>query len=502
MQNPLPKIKLKFQVLFASWRTKFKKKQSEADTEHKILINEEIPAVVLQKNKRLELKKWHKVGIVVGAFCLLILTVFVFLGIYTYAVARGLMAQAKEAEELGKTGYLAFKAQNLPESETKIKELDVKLDEINASYQKLSFYKFIPLASRYYNDGQSALKAADKGLNAGLTTIQAITPYADVLGFSGEGSFEGGTAEDRVKLILQTLEKVTPQLDSIESNLQEMQLALSEINPNDYPQTIKGKNIRSNIVAMQDGSKTAVTALTEFRPIIERLPEIAGANDQRKKYLILFQNDNELRPTGGFLTAYAVIFMENGKVIPEKSDDIYELDKKFIKRIPIPEELGKYLTTEKYWNLRDMNISPDFKVSMDQFLENYKEIKGEPSNVDGIIAVDTQLLTELVRVVGPIEIPGYGTFSAENDKRCDCPQIIYALSEIITKPTPYMREDRKGVLGPLMSAILQKIYSSPRTFMADLFTIGLESVSGDTCKLICLTQKIKPLWRLLALAAG
>ena len=39
------------------------------------------------------------------------------------------------------------------------------------------------------------------------------------------------------------------------------------------------------------------------------------------------------------------------------------LDKKFNQRIAIPEQLGRYLTTEKYWHLRDMNIYPDFVQS-------------------------------------------------------------------------------------------------------------------------------------------
>ena len=74
-----------------------------------------------------------------------------------------------------------------------------------------------------------------------------------------------------------------------------------------------------------------------FNQISKNDVEIAGGKGERKKYLILFQNDNELRPTGGFLTAYAVVFVENGKVSPEKSDDIYELDKKFSRK---PEPCG------------------------------------------------------------------------------------------------------------------------------------------------------------------
>ncbi len=423
-------------------------------------------------------KFWKKVALLIALILILLIAVLTTMGVYSLGVARSLMSKADRLQVLGKETYLEFKGQNLPAASTKLGELESEYQSFKTEYGKLGFYRSVPLARRYYLDGEAALTAVDHGLAAGKITLEAITPYADVLGFTGEGSFEGGTAEDRVKLILQTLEKVTPQLDAIESELIAMQDNLAEINPSHYPESLRDKAIRSNIVEVQTLAAGAVTALTDFRPIIEKMPEIAGAGGERKKYLVLFQNDNELRATGGFLTAYAVIFIEDGKVTPEKSDDIYELDKKFSKRIEIPEALGKYLTTERYWNLRDMNISPDFKISMEQFMEHYLDVPGEPENIDGVIAVDTELLTALLKVVGPIEIPGYGTFTAEIDERCDCPQIIYALSEIITKPTPYIREDRKGILGPLMRAILTKIYGSPRAYMADLFAIGLEAVEG------------------------
>ncbi len=149
---------------------------------------------------------------------------------------------------------------------------------------------------------------------------------------------------------------------------------------------------------------------------------------------------------------------------------------KFNERIEIPEALGRYLTTERYWNLRDMNISPDFKTSMDQFYGEYKDIPGEPDDIYGIIAVDTHFLTGLLEILGPVQVPGYGTFSAEPDARCDCPQIIYALSEIITRPTPYLREDRKGILGPLMRSVLTKAYDAPKEMNASLFEMGISSV--------------------------
>ncbi len=170
--------------------------------------------------------------------------------------------------------------------------------------------------------------------------------------------------------------------------------------------------------------------------------------------------------------------MENGKVTPEKSDDIYELDKKFTKKIPIPEKLGKYLTSEKYWNLRDMNISPDLSVSMDTFLTNYKLVQGEPQDIDGIIVIDTMVLTDLIDILGPVKVEGYGEFTTEPDTKYGAPEVVIALSEIITRPTPYLREDRKGILGPMMKAILEKVYGAGKEQFPALFTTMLKNING------------------------
>lgn len=402
----------------------------------------------------------------------------VLLGVYTTVVGLRLKVQAAEAQTHVRGALDAFKAQNLPGAEQELIALQASVDQLRQTYQLLGVYNFIPLARGYYQDGQHALKAADAGVKAGIKASQEITPYADVLGFQGEGSFTGGTAEDRIRLIIETLEKIMPAFDEIAQNLETVKTEISAVNPNRYPKSFRGIPVREQLANGQKTLVNAVDGFIGFRPVLEQLPDLAGGKGERKKYLILFQNDNELRPTGGFLTAYAVVFVENGKVTPEKSDDIYELDQKFTKRIPIPDALGKYLTTETYWHLRDMNISPDFKDSMDQFFTHYQEVRGEPSDINGIIAVDTVVLTDLLKILGPVQVGG-GTFSAEPETRCDgCAQVVYALSEIITRPTPYLREDRKGILGPLMQATLQKAYSAPKELWPQLFEMMWQDLEG------------------------
>jgi hypothetical protein len=431
-----------------------------------------------KKKKSIFARWWFRLILAVVLLVLFIGAPAFAVGSYTMATAAQLKLQADDAQRLAEVAYDKFKAQNLPEAQKGLEEVRGKLQDIRGTYTRLEFYNKFPFASGYYQDGIHGLNAADAGVDAGLKALQSVNQYADVLGFTGEGTFTGGSAEERLKLMLQTLSKITPELDAIGADLDKVQAEINEIDPNRYPEEFQGRKVRAQIVAAQQLSAGAATALNEFRPVIERIPFAAGADGKRKKYLVLFQNDNELRPTGGFLTAYSVIFVENGKVTPEKSDDIYELDKKFAKKIPIPPVLGKYLTTETKWNMRDMNIDPDFITSMDQFIANYKNVPGEPRDIDGVIAIDTHVLVELLKVLGPVEVPGYGTFSAETDPKCDCPQIIHALSEIITRPTPYIRPDRKGILGPMMGAVLQKAYSAPKTQWPQMFETAWKNVQG------------------------
>ncbi len=446
---------------------------------------------VTSRRTRAAMKPWQKILLSVGVVLLAVLVIGGIAAFQVYTVAKQLQAQAEEVKATGQAAYAAFKAQNLPEAESKLKETQTKFQTLETTYQQLAVYGKIPFIGAYYQDGEHGLKAAGHGIEAALKGTAAITPYADVLGFKGEGTFTGGTAENRIKLMIDTLGKVGPSFDAIVADLEKADQELAQINPNRYPETFKGMVIRERLATVQKTSAESVAVIKEFKPVIEQLPSIAGGNKMRKKYLLLFQNNNELRPTGGFLTAYAVVYVEDGKVTLEKSGDIYELDQKFTKKIAIPPTLGRYLTTEKTYHLRDMNTSPDFKISMDEFFANYQTLKGEPDHIDGIIALDTEVLKSLVSILGPVEVFNSGTFSAENDKRCDCPQIVYALSEIITKPTPYLRPDRKGILGPMMQAILTKAYTAPKQLWPQLFQLAWQSLEGRHVQMYFLDEKAR-----------
>ncbi len=447
--------------------------QEQNQTEPRIITTESAKS----KKRKISFwpqKKWQKALFVIFLFFIVSL-----LGIasYTLLIIKEIKLEVERTTPIIFEVKSLIASQNLKALPEKISQLQEAKTKIKNKYDRLALFSKLPFLSYYYQDGQKLFEVADHGLNIASKGIAALVPYLDLLGFQGEGSFTGGTTQDRIVLILETLKAIQPTIDEIDNESKTIVSILESIDAKRYPARIAGKEIKANVIRVQETAALYSQTFSDYKPVIASLGKMAGA-EKKQKYLVLFQNDNELRPTGGFLTAYAIINIEKGVVTSEKSDDIYELDQKFTKKVAIPPVLGKYLTTEKYYHLRDMNISPDFKTSMEEFYNNYKTVRGEPTDIDGIIAVDTTLLSELLRIIGPVEAPGYGVFSAENNIKCDCPQVVYALSEIITKPTPYLREDRKGVLGPLMKSILSKTYDLDKARFPELFQVALASIEG------------------------
>jgi hypothetical protein len=137
------------------------------------------------------------------------------------------------------------------------------------------------------------------------------------------------------------------------------------------------------------------------------------------------------------------------------------LDANFNSRIAAPEPIKRYLGVS-YWHLRDMNLSPDFKRSVGMFLENYQKID-KSTEIAGVFAIDTQVLVDLLNVLGRVGVPGWGNFKPDPDPRCfGCPQVVYQLELLADKPLATQNPNRKGFLAPLMHSVLSNALGAPK----------------------------------------
>ena len=137
--------------------------------------------------------------------------------------------------------------------------------------------------------------------------------------------------------------------------------------------------------------------------IVDRLPEILGSSDP-KTYLVLFQNNMELRPTGGFIGSFGLLTFEGGRMSDFTLSDVYSADGQLKGHIEPPAPIKNYLG-EANWFLRDSNWDPDFPTSArraEWFLD--KEIDRQ---VDGTISLDLSPVKSLLNHTGPIHLADY-----------------------------------------------------------------------------------------------
>ncbi len=439
-------------------------------------LNEDTLGGNNRRRRYLKLSKKH-VFIGLGVFFLLLILFVVFgLALPGKAVYdQGLRVQAKVEEVRA-----SVNTKNLEIMEDKLQELEEEIGLLENKYQRLKLAGVLPYLSKYYQDGEYAIKAAQTGINSADIVIEAVKPYQDFLGLEGGTEEEdieqqGKTAEEKINFLVESVEGIKPHLDDIDEQLKTIDEYLQEIDPQDYPSEFRGYQLRSLIIVSQNSLVQVRQFVKEGRPLIENLSWLLGKEEPRE-YLFLFQNDAELRPTGGFWTAYGILEIDEGKISPKVSDDIYALDALFNSNIPAPREIEEFHKNVYYWHLRDMNLSPDFPTSVQQFNEHYQDLPGAV-DFDGVIAIDTQVLVDILAVLGEVGVPGWGNFSAEPDDRCwGCPQVVYQLEVYATKPVPTIRTDRKGFLAPMMHSIISNALGSPKEKLANMVNMVWENM--------------------------
>lgn len=420
------------------------------------------------KFRFLKSKKFLRIGGVVGGVLLIIILVSVYLAIQAATVYK----DVKAVQAQGRVAADMMKQQNVELAKEELVKTKDQLAILQSDFKKLGIIKFFPFVSGYYKDAEHGFRAGEHGIDAAIIATDSLIPYADVLGLKGQSSFSQGSAEDRIRLAVKTMGKVVPKIDEIDAKLALAQSEIKQINPERYPEFWVFKDIKPQIIQIQTLVDEGVLAVNQGKPLIKVLPELLGESES-KKYLILFQNDNEQRPTGGFLTFYSIFRVEEGVIKVDTSSDIYDLDNSISSHPAAPYIISEYLPKVNRLYIRDSNLSPDFPTSMETFFELWEK-SPRSTDIDGVIAIDTKFLVNLLTILGEVNAGGL-TFKPDMDERCNCPQAVYVLNDNITRPVNYERDNRKALLGELLFATMNKaLSSSPSEYWGRLFQQALK----------------------------
>ncbi|MCX6035358.1 MAG: DUF4012 domain-containing protein [Chloroflexi bacterium] len=226
--------------------------------------------------------------------------------------------------------------------------------------------------------GVESLVAADESLSA-------LTPSLGNLGLS---SF----SMEQMPQILDALATARPALEHAGTHLEAAAAALARIKGSLSPRVERWVSQAGRLVQLaQYGIGGAQIA-----------PGLLGQESPRT-YLVLIQNSDELRPTGGFISAVGRVEISHGQLISMTVQDSYAIDD-FTKEYPYPpQQLLDYMGSEQ-WVLRDANWSPDFPTTALEAIHLYQI--SQPEQVDGVIGLNLKGIEMLIAGLEPLDVLG------------------------------------------------------------------------------------------------
>lgn len=172
--------------------------------------------------------------------------------------------------------------------------------------------------------------------------------------------------------------------------------------------------------------------------------------ENKKRYLIIFQNSNEIRPTGGFIGSFALVDVWKGEIknIEVPPQGSYALQGWLSENVLAPEPL--HLVNHR-WEFQDANWFPDFPASAKKIIWFYTK-SGGPS-VDGVIAITNGFFQKILEVIGPVEMPEYGkVINSEN--------FALEIQKAVEKEYDKKENKPKQIITDLTPKIIEKILQS------------------------------------------
>ncbi len=283
----------------------------------------------------------------------------------------------------------------------------------------------------------------------GLTTaadegVQALKP-----------SLDSALQKDQpldVLAVLKGLQAAEPKLLSAQVALAQAQAARERIDSARLSPYVK-KIVETRIDPLLESIAGKQFPMEDALSLVHVAPRLLGVGQAGPQtYLLMTQNEDELRPTGGYLSAVGSVVVKDGKLLSiniESSELVDDLTKPYPQP---PWQLDDYMMA-KILMLRDANWFTDFPTTVEwvEYLYSYSRAY----SVDGVIAIDQHVVVELLKALGPVRVEGV-SFDITSDN-----VLAYMRAAKESRPPNVVGAwDRKQFIGRLAKPLLEKVLNA------------------------------------------
>ena len=333
------------------------------------------------------------------------------------------------------------------------------LDDVSRATSALSSRDFgaaqsdFSAASAKFADAQDSLN----DMHAGVVALVNVIPQTDRTYESVRGLITAGQELSQTASIMtqagsgissQTSTDIVTKLNLLGAYIENAlphalaaQAALAKVDSNVVPAQYTEK-----IVKLQSETPAIAASMQEFLKFVHTLTFLLGG-ESKMRYLTLFQNNTELRPTGGFVGSFAEIDMDNGAIANMRlpGGGTYDVQGQLDAFVEAPQALS---LINPRWEFQDGNWFPDFPTSAKK-MQWFYEHAGGPTT-DGVVAVNATFIEKLIGLVGPIEMPEYGLV-------LDSENFLFATEKAVEIDADKTKNTPKAILGDMAPMLIDKV---------------------------------------------
>lgn len=245
---------------------------------------------------------------------------------------------------------------------------------------------WLPKVGPEATQARPLLELASSSSAAGRLAFDNLTP---VLTAWQDKQAQGSLTER----IIPALARAGPQFAQVSTRLEQAAAARRQINVTGFSARTRG---------LLDRFDGALPLLQTLARGVTLAPALLGAEAPRN-YLLVAQNNDELRATGGFISGIGILRLDQGR-IAANLQDAYSVENWTLPHPDAPAPLAQFMQADVL-ALRDANWSPDFPTSARVMLGLYQ--LNQNMAADGVIAFDLDFVQGLVAALEPLTIPGY-----------------------------------------------------------------------------------------------
>jgi len=227
---------------------------------------------------------------------------------------------------------------------------------------------------------------------AGATALDALGAFDSLMMGAPSSELPNG---DMPQKLLEAIIAAGPQISAAADEVEEAVAARERFS---------GAELLSPLVPPFQRLDAYLPLLDVGMKALQLVPELMGATSPRT-YLLVAQNSDELRASGGFISGIGVLTISEGALGEFSFKDSYAVENWAQPHPDPPAALRKYMLAD-LWVTRDANWWPDYPTSARAIQEMYALNQG--ISTDGVIAVDMKALELVVGALEPLVLKEKG----------------------------------------------------------------------------------------------